>query len=246
MAGARFGVVRLTKAEALQRLMPVVAVVALVVAFFASGLNRYLSVETLHDNDIVLRAFVNAHPFLSGATFIAAYALVIGLSLPGGAIMTTSGGFLFGLWAGATLSVVGAAAGAIVIFLIARQAAGDLVRARAGLFVTRMAEGFERNAFSYLLFLRLVPLFPFWAVNLVPALLDVRLRPFAAATVIGIIPAALAYASLGDGLGRYFAAGTAVPFEKVFSPEMIAIRVGFALLALLPVAIRWLRRRSRL
>lgn len=237
--------VRLTKTEALQRLVPVVAVVALAAVFFALGLNRYLTLATLHDNDVALRGFVHTHPLLSGLAFVAAYALIIGLSLPGGAIMTTSGGFLFGLWAGATLSVMGATAGAIMIFLVARQAAGDVLRARTGSFMAHMAEGFERNAFSYLLFLRLVPLFPFWAVNLVSALLDIRLRPFAAATVIGIVPGALAYASVGDSLGRYFAVGTAVPFEKVFSPEMIAVRVGFALLALLPVAIRRLRRQPR-
>lgn len=111
--------------------------------------------------------------------------------------------------------------------------------------ISRRVAGFERDAFNDLLFLRLVPLFPFWVANLAPALLDVRLRPFATATVIGIIPGALAYASVGDSFGRYFAAGTTVPFGKVFAPEMIAIRVGLALMALLPVAIRWLRRRSQ-
>ena len=235
----------MTSRDALRRLAPVAVIVALIVAFFALGLDRYLTLETLHDNDVALHTLVAAHPLLSGLTFMAAYAVIIGLSLPGGAIMTTSGGFLFGLWLGAALSVVGASAGAIAIFLIARAIAGDLLRTRAGPFLARMAAGFKRDAFNYLLFLRLVPLFPFWAVNLAPALLDVRLRPFAAATIIGIIPGALAYASVGDSLGRYFAAGTAVPFSKVFSPEMIAIRVGLALLALLPVAIRWRQNRCQ-
>lgn len=245
MVGALVGKIRLSARDTLRRVALVVPIAALIGGFFALGLDRYLTLETLHDNDVALHALVAGHPFLSTLTFVAAYAVVIALSLPGGAIMTTSGGFLFGLWLGASLSIVGASAGAIAIFLLARWVAGDVLRARAGAFMARMAEGFERNAFNYLLFLRLVPLFPFWAVNLAPALLDVRLGPFAAATVIGIIPGALAYASLGDGLGRYFAAGAAVPFVKVFSPEMIAIRVGLALLALLPVAIRWLRNRSR-
>jgi uncharacterized membrane protein YdjX (TVP38/TMEM64 family) len=100
-----------------------------------------------------------------------------------------------------------------------------------------MADGFKRNAFSY----RLVPLFPFWAVNLAPALLDVRLRSFATATLIGVIPGALAYASVGEALNR-FETRTQVPLGEVLSPSMIAVRVGLALLALLPVAMQWARK----
>ena len=223
--------------------MPLGIVVALVMAVFGLGLNRYLTLDTLRRNEVMLHAFVADHPLLSAAAFFAAYALVVGLSLPGGAVMTMSGGLLFGLWTGSVLSIVGATAGAIVVFVLARLVIGDALRAGAGSFLTRMAEGFERNAFSYLLFLRLVPVFPFWAVNLAPAFLGVRVRSFAAATVIGIIPGTLAYAALGDGLGRYFEAGSEVPLDKVFTPETIAVRLALALLALLPIAIRLVRRR---
>ena len=227
----------------LKRLLPLVVIVALVVAFFAFGLNRYLTLEALHDNDDALRAFVIQNPLLAPAAFVAAYALVVALSVPGGAVMTVAGGLLFGLWMGAVFAVVGATVGAVILFLIARFVVGDALRARAGPFLKRMAEGFERNAFAYLLFLRLVPAFPFWVVNLVPALIGVRLRSFAAATLIGIIPGALAFAAVGDGLGRYFGAESGTPFGAVFTPEMIAIRVGLALLALLPIAIQWVRKR---
>jgi uncharacterized membrane protein YdjX (TVP38/TMEM64 family) len=159
--------------------------------------------------------------------------------------MTVAGGLLFGLWMGATLAIVGATAGAVILFLIARFLVGDALRARAGPFLKRMAEGFERNAFAYLLFLRLVPAFPFWAVNLVPALVGVRQRSFVAATLIGIIPGTLAYASVGDGLGLYFEAGSGSPTSAVFSTEMIDIRVGIALLALLPIAVQRARKRWR-
>jgi len=227
----------------LKRLLPLLAVAGLFAAFFGLGLNRYLTLETLHDHDAALHAYVARHPVLSASAFVMTYALVVGLSLPGGAIMTIAGGFLFGLWTGALLSVVGATAGAIVIFLIARVAVGDLLRARAGPFMARMATGFERNAFSYLLFLRLIPAFPFWVVNLVPALLGVKIRSFVAATAIGIIPGTLAYAAVGDGLGLYFKAGSEAPLSQVFSPEMIAVRVGLAVFALLPIVVRWAMRR---
>jgi uncharacterized membrane protein YdjX (TVP38/TMEM64 family) len=188
---------------------------------------------------------VSRHPALAPAAFLAIYALMVALSLPGGAIMTMSGGFLIGLWLGSLLVVIGATAGAIVLFLVARFVVGDLLCTRAGPFFKRIAEGFERNAFSHLLFLRLVPLFPFWAVNIVPALLGIQLRSLTAATLIGIIPGTLAYASIGDSLGLYFSAGTGVPLSKVFTPETIAIRVGLALLALLPMAIQWARKRRK-
>jgi uncharacterized membrane protein YdjX (TVP38/TMEM64 family) len=178
----------LSRLGTLKRLLPLVVIVALVVAFFVFGLNRYLTLQALHDNDDALRAFVIRHPLLARAAFVAVYALVVALSVPGGAVMTVAGGLLFGLWMGAAFAIVGATVGAVILFLIARFVVGDALRARAGPFLKRMAEGFERNAFAYLLFLRLVPAFPFWTVNLVPALIGVRLRSFAAATLIGIIP----------------------------------------------------------
>ncbi|HEY3779280.1 MAG TPA: TVP38/TMEM64 family protein [Rhizomicrobium sp.] len=220
-----------------------VAVAGLIAAFFGFGLQRYLTLETLRDNGRVLRALASHHPLLAPATFVIAYASLVALSVPGGAVMTIAGGFVFGLWKGAALAIVGATAGAVLLFVIARFVVGDALRDRAAPFIRRMTEGFNRNAFAYLLFLRLLPAFPFWVVNLVPALIGVRLRLFASATLIGIIPGTLAYASVGDGLGRYFTAKPGAPLTAVFSPEMIAVRVGLALLALLPVAIQWLRKR---
>jgi uncharacterized membrane protein YdjX (TVP38/TMEM64 family) len=235
----------LSRSETLKRLLPLFVLLGLVAGFFALGLNRYLTLQALHEHEAALRAIVSRRPVFAAVGFVAIYALVVALSLPGGAIMTMTGGFLFGLWLGSLFAVLGATAGAIILFLVARFAVGDLLRARASPFLKRMAEGFGRNAFSYLLFLRLVPLFPFWAVNLVPAFLGIRLRSFVGATLIGIIPGTLAYASIGDSLGIYFNAGSDVPLSKVFTPETIAMRLGLALLALLPMAIQWARRRQR-
>ncbi len=145
----------------LKRLLPLVVIAGMIAAFFAFGLNRYLTLQALHDYDDALRAFVTRNPLLAPAAYVAAYALVVALSVPGGALMTVAGGLLFGLWTGAAFAIIGATAGAMIIFLIARFAIGNALRARTGPFLKRMADGFERNAFAYLLFLRLVPAFPF-------------------------------------------------------------------------------------
>ena len=125
---------------------------------------------------------------LAVVLFVLAYALVVAFSLPIAIIITPVGGFLFGVWLGALLSVIGATLGSVAVFLAARTAFYDLFHARAGAALARLEDGFRRDSFSYLLFLRLVPVFPFWLVNIVPALLGMTLGPYTLATLIGIIP----------------------------------------------------------
>ena len=227
----------------LKRAIPVVILLALVIAAFASGLQQYLSLDALRENRAALLDLVARHGVLAAAAYVLAYTGVVALSLPGAAIMTLAGGFLFGVAAGATLTVIGATVGATALFLIARSALGDVLRQRAGPFVARMADGFSKNAFNYLLFLRLVPAFPFWAVNLAPALLGMRLLPFVLATAIGIIPGTVVYSAFGASLGTVFDAGGDVRLQDVLSPTLIAALIGLGLLALLPVFLR--ARRSQ-
>lgn len=234
------------RAPALKRVLPLFILASLFVAFFASGMHHQITLDALRDNRAALLLLVSEHPALATAAFLGAYILVVAVSLPGGTVMTLSGGFLFGLWTGALLNIVGASIGAILLFVIARYVAGDALKSRAGPFLKRMSAGFERNAFNYLLFMRLVPLFPFWAVNLIPALLGVPLRTYVIATVLGIIPGTLAFTSFGSGLGLIFDAGSEVDPSTVFTPTTIAVHVGLALLALLPIAIQAImKRRAR-
>jgi uncharacterized membrane protein YdjX (TVP38/TMEM64 family) len=226
----------------LKRVASLLVLMALVAAAFAFRLDRYLTLEALKDHRALLLVFVESHAFLAAIGFVLAYAAVVALSLPGATIMTLAGGFLFGVPLGATLTVIGATVGATLLFVIARSAFGDLLRQRAGPFLARMAEGFRKDAFSYLLFLRLVPAFPFWAVNLAPALLDMRLAPYVAATALGIIPGTTVYTAFGASLGKVFDAGDDVRLKDVFSPTLIAALVGLGLLSLLPVALRRLRK----
>ena len=227
----------------LKRLLPVVVLVVLIGAAFALDLDRYLSLDVLRQNRAYLTAFVAEHGLVAALGYVVAYVGVVALSLPGAAIMTLAGGFLFGVVVGATLTVIGATLGATILFLIARSAVGDALRERAGPFVARMAEGFSKNAFNYLLFLRLVPVFPFWAVNLAPALLGMRLIPFVVATGLGIIPGTIVYSAFGAGLGQIFDTGGEVDLKSVFSPTLIGALVGLGLLSLVPVLLRRLREK---
>lgn len=222
----------------LKRLLPVIVLLALIGLAFAFRLDRYFTLDTLRDNRAVLLDYVNANPVLSAAAFTITYAVIVAMSIPGAVIMTLAGGFLFGVPVGAALTVVGATAGATGLFLIARTAAGDVLRRRAGPFLARMADGFQKDAFNYLLFLRLVPAFPFWAVNLAPAILGMRLAPFVIATALGIIPGTVVYTAFGAGLGDVFDQGRDVDLKSVFSPTLIAALIGLAVLALLPIVIR--------
>ena len=228
-----------------KRVLPLAVLVILIGAAFAFRIDRYLTLDALRDNRAALLAFVEANRLLAASGFLLAYAAVVALSVPGATIMTLTGGFLFGIPLGASLTVIGATLGATLLFLITRSAAGDFLRHRAGPFLGRMSEGFSKDAFNYLLFLRLVPAFPFWAVNLAPALLGMRLVPFVVATALGIIPGTAVYTAFGASLGHVFDAGVQADLKAVFSPTLIAALVGLGLLALFPIVLKRFRRDRR-
>ena len=183
-------------------------------------------------------AFVAQNALIAALLFMAVYAVATALSLPGGAILSITGGFLFGTLFGTLWVVIGATLGAVGIFLAARTALGDALRAKAGPWLARMEAGFQENAMSYLLVLRLVPLFPFFVVNLVPAFLGVNLRTFTVATFLGIIPGAFVYVSVGAGLGSVFDQGGEVSASSALTPEVITALVGLAVLSLVPVVYK--------
>ena len=228
----------------LKRILPLAILVLLIGVAVAFRVDQYLTLDALHDNRAALIEFVEANGVVAPTVFVLAYAAVVALSVPGAALMTLAGGFMFGIPLGALLTVLGATFGATLLFSIAQSAAGDFLRQRAGPFLARMSEGFSKNAFNYLLFLRLVPAFPFWAVNLAPALLGMRLIPFVTATVLGIIPGTIVYTAFGASLGEVFDAGGEVDLKTVFSPTLIAALIGLGLLALLPVGLKRFRDKS--
>lgn len=216
-------------------------------AFFVLDLGRYVSFESLQSNREMLLEYINQNGFLAALLFGVIYAVVVAFSLPGGAFMTITGGFLFGLVGGGLIVVVGATVGATVLFLIARTAVGGFLKARAGPFVRKMEDGFRQNALCYLLVLRLIPIFPFWLVNLVPAFIGVSTPTYIVATFFGIIPGTFVYASVGNGLSTLFEAGESTDslLMTIFQPQFLGPLVGLSVLAVLPVVYKLYQRRRK-
>lgn len=248
-----------------RRWAPLAAVVLLMALAFAMGWHHYLTFKTIGTNYEALKAFIAANLAAALAMYVLAYVVVVALSLPGGLVMTVTGGLLFGWLVGTLAAVVGATIGATLIFLIARSSLGETLAARAGPWLGRLREGFKENALSYLLFLRLVPVFPFWLVNLAPALLGVSLRTYVIGTAIGIIPATIAFSVAGAGLGSVveaqnelyaacLAIGPADPeaacpyridLSALVTQELLAAFALLGLVALIPVIYkRWSKRNA--
>jgi uncharacterized membrane protein YdjX (TVP38/TMEM64 family) len=225
-----------------RRFIPLALLLLGMVAFFAFGLQDYISCGFLRDHREGLAAFIDAHEITAVLLFMALYATVVAFSLPVAAFLTFAGGFLFGLWSGTVYVVIAATIGATALFLAARSAMGHGLRGRAGPAVARMEQGFREHAFSYLLFLRLTPLFPFWLVNLVAAVVGIPLRSFTLATFIGIIPASFIYVGVGNGVSSLFETGETCNPRAMISAEVVLPLIGLAVLSLVPDIYKKLRR----
>jgi uncharacterized membrane protein YdjX (TVP38/TMEM64 family) len=212
--------------------------VGVVVAFFALGGHRYLSLDAIKANRDALLAFTQAHFAASLAIAFVVYVAATAFSLPGGLVLSLTVGFLFGRWIGTALVVVAATIGATLVFIAARYVFADAARRRLGAFGERINAGFTENAFSYLLFLRLVPLFPFFLVNLAPAFTSIPLSTYALATFVGVIPGTFVFVNLGQTLGRIES------LQGLVSAETLGAFALLGVFALVPVAIRKLRARK--
>lgn len=217
------------------RFLPLALILGALGAAYALGLHRYLSFEVLAENRALLLAWTQDHTALALAIFMLAYVAVVALSLPGGAVATLTGGFLFGAWLGGLTAVIAATIGATLLFLAARTALGDSLRAKAGPGLRKLEDGFKRDALSYLLVLRLVPAFPFFLVNLAPAFLGVSLRTYLIGTFFGIMPGAFVFASVGAGLGAVFDRGERPDLSIILTPPVLLPLLALAALALVPV-----------
>jgi uncharacterized membrane protein YdjX (TVP38/TMEM64 family) len=225
------------------RAVPVGLMLIGTIAFFALDLQRYLSFEELSRRRDALLAWRDGHQALAVLVFVSLYALAVAVSVPGAIWFTIIGGFLFGVVAGTAYAVVAATLGACAVFLAARYLVGDVLRAKAGPGIRKMEAGFRKHALSYLLVLRLIPIVPFWLVNLVPAFVGVPLRTFFVGTALGIIPGTLVYTCVGNGLGVVIHQGGTPDLGIIFEPEILAPILGLALLALSPVLYRRLKQR---
>lgn len=200
--------------------------------FLYFDLGRFLSLESLKENRDHLLAFTEANYAASVVLFILAYIAVTGLSLPGAVILTLAGGFLFGSLFGTLFVNLGATTGATLAFLAARYLLRDWVEQKFGGWLGPVQQGFTANAFSYLMTLRLIPLFPFFVVNLVSGLTRMNVGSYVAATALGIIPGSFVYAYAGRQLG------TINSLKEIASPNVIAAFVLLGLLALMPIVYK--------
>lgn len=228
--------------SALARAWPLLLIAGLLALAWASGAARLVSFEALAEHRASLVAWVAARPVVAAAAYVGLYVAVVALSLPGGAVMTLAGGFLFGVWLGTALTVVGATVGACALFLAARSALAPLVAGRAAGLLDKVRPGLERDGFFYLLPLRLIPVVPFWLLNLAPALVGMPFGAYAAATALGTIPGTAVFAGIGAGLGEILAAGGRPDLSVILSPPVLLPLLGLAGLSLLGA---WWRKRKR-
>jgi uncharacterized membrane protein YdjX (TVP38/TMEM64 family) len=244
----------------LRRWLPLIALCAVTAVVFGMGWHRQLTLENIAAHRQALKSFLAAHAILAPLIYTAVYAAVVALSLPGALVLTLTGGLLFGCFLGGALAVIAATIGATVVFLIARSSLGDALTHKAGPWLAKLRAGFQKDALSYLLFLRLVPAFPFWLINLAPALLGIPLRTYVVGTFIGILPGTFAFASAGAGLDSVIAAAKAehaacvaakgeqvcalhINAGSLVTQELLLAFVLLGVIALIPIVLkRWRAR----
>jgi uncharacterized membrane protein YdjX (TVP38/TMEM64 family) len=237
------------------RWVPLAALASMVALAYAFGSQDYLSLQSMAENQAMLVNFVSAHLLSALIIYFALYVATVALSLPGAGVLSVAGGFIFGWVISAPLTVVAATLGALMVFKIVQTSLGAAIAERAGPFVQMLSRGFEDDAFNYLLFLRLVPAFPFFAINAVAGLTRMSLRTFTLATFIGIIPGSYAFAYLGRGLGSVLEAArnaheaciakdaaAPCPFDislsALVTPQILWAFCALGVVSLIPVALK--------
>lgn len=231
------------------RVLPLVLLALGLAAAYGLGWHRYVSLTWLADQREMLLDMVARHPLKAAALFFVVYVVVVALSIPAASVLTIFAGFLFGWLTGGVIVVAAATVGSCILFAGARTVFGDILRRRAGPFLNRFSEGFSRNAFSYLLVLRLAPVFPFFVVNIAPAFFAVSLRTFALATVVGIIPGTFAYTWLGCGfeqaIGDAMDEGRPLLLSDFLTPELTFAFMALAFIAALPLLVQFVREKRQ-
>jgi uncharacterized membrane protein YdjX (TVP38/TMEM64 family) len=237
------------KARSWIRFLPALLLVGLFVFGLASGAARHFSLAELKAHHHELHLYAIVHPMAAAGLFLAVFVVAVASGLPVALVLTIAGGAIFGPVFGAGLVMFGATLGATITYGAARMAVGSALQPRAEQSsgtVRRIIDSFGRNTFAHILTMRLIPLFPFSPVNIAAGLARVPLRPFVLATLVGEVPTAGIYASLGSGLGRALSAGAKPPLDHLRDPWLILPLVGLALLSLAPNLIRrWNARRGQ-
>lgn len=227
--------------KGLLRFWPILLLAVAAVAVMASGVGEYLRYETLTTHFAELRQYVQLHPVSALAVLVVVYALGTAISVPAMSVVSVAAGALYGVWLGTIGVTLGATLGATLVFQATHTSFGAALRSRAGPWMRRFQKGFRRNEFFYLLALRLIPVIPFWVLNVVPGFLGMRLRNYVLATVLGILPGTVVYVAIGAGAAKAIASGDILePGRVLLQPHILLPLFGLALLAILPVFLqRW-------
>jgi uncharacterized membrane protein YdjX (TVP38/TMEM64 family) len=231
----------LRRVRPLWHVLAVILLAGVGVAIWRSGVVAELNWGSLARHQAELLALAAAHPLIAGTAYVGLYTAIVFFALPEAAIVTICGGLVFGTLIGGALAVLGATLGAVALFVVARTAFAEVAARRARRLVESIRPRLQRDGFSYILALRLVPAVPFWLINIAAPLCGMRLFPFAAATLIGIVPATFVFAWVGSGVGTVLAAGGKPDLAVIFSPHILGPLLALALLALSPVMLRRLR-----
>ncbi len=228
----------------IKKFLPLILIALFMVLAYLFGLNEYLTFETLKKNRDLLNDIVASHPFTAPLIYMLVYMTLTALSFPGAVFLSLGGGFLFPQPFSTIYVVMGATLGASIIFLAAKSALGEALKNRAGPFLQKMQKGFQDDAASYMLFLRLVPIFPFWLVNLAPAFFGVNLFTFIWTTFVGIIPGAFVFTQAGVGFGAIIDQGAELTIDTIFNNQIKIALVALGLFAILPILIKLFWRKK--
>ena len=215
------------------KLIIIVIFAALITTFFLLGGSDYLTLSALHTHKMALLSYVEQNYVLSVVLACLIYILVVAMSLPGATVLSLAMGFIFGRWLGWSLLLLSATAGAVIVFLLARYLFYDWAKTKLEkIAVTRkIMTSFEQHAVNYLLFLRLVPLFPFWLVNLTMAFTSIKTSQYALGTFFGIMPGSFVFANLGQSLASIES------LDQLLSPSLLLAFVLLGVLMLVPILI---------
>ena len=227
------------------RIWPVAILLIGVMFYFGFGWDRYLSFESLRDHHQELFRWTSENRTLTIIFFLIGYVLLVSFSIPGATWMTLVGGFVFGKILGTAIVIIAATIGASMIFLIARYAFADFFQYKVLKAGFCLDTRFYKNSLSYLLFLRLVPIFPFWLVNVIPALIGVQFKVYLISTFFGIIPGTVVYCSLGSGLGSIFEMGRRPDLNIIFQPDILGPIVFLSVVCLIPVIYERIKSSSK-
>ena len=226
----------------IKRYLPLSILIIGLILFFYFRLYQYFTFSTLQLHREQLINWTQQYYLLTALAFCATYIIAVALSFPGATLLTLIGGFLFGTALGSVYVILSATIGACLIFLATKTAFGNVLAKKAGPFVKKFEKGLQENAFSYLLILRFVPLFPFWLINIIPALLGISLRTFFITTLVGIIPGSVVYVAVGSGLGAIFDRNQQPNLSIIFEPHILLPIIGLAVLSFVPVIYKKIKK----